>query len=208
MTFCPLKTFALEGPCCAGKTTLSRGLMDELKELVIGHVRDFSDFVGGGRFLPSPEPSSLEEEENSLRIFLDIENKRIAHLVNQKYDLIIIDRSIYTLIAHCSALDKMNGTNYTNLAKSILKKSNIPLWPDIIVYLDICQKTVKQRNREKFHESSIFINSIFNCGIKNYFQELTQERASSILWVDATLSANTVRKNVLTEIKTFILKGK
>jgi uridine kinase len=43
---------ALEGPCCAGKTTLSRLLARELADLSVALVPCYADHAGGGRFLP------------------------------------------------------------------------------------------------------------------------------------------------------------
>ena len=42
---------ALEGPCCAGKTTLGRLLVQELREMAVTFVPCYADHAGGGRHL-------------------------------------------------------------------------------------------------------------------------------------------------------------
>jgi hypothetical protein len=47
------RVVALEGPCCAGKTTLGRLLVGALSDLRVAFVPCYADHAGGGRFLPA-----------------------------------------------------------------------------------------------------------------------------------------------------------
>ncbi len=104
-------TIAIEGPCCAGKTTLASGLVEE-SSFSIAYVRDYSDHVGGGSFLPPPVPMSLAEEELILNQFLTIEADRTtcARKTTFRSDLTIIDRSVHTLLAHCLVFSSMRAS--------------------------------------------------------------------------------------------------
>jgi thymidylate kinase len=178
-------SIAVEGPCCAGKTTLGRGLTDLLSEIQIGYVQDYSDFVGGGRNLPPAVPDSLEAEEQALRELLRIEADRTAAPLAANPQLLLIDRSVYTLLAHCHALDRMTGVPYDELAHRILTGSKIPVWPDLIVYLDVSEETVAARNRGKFPPGSIFVDPAFNAGFRSYFRRLADAGLTRIVWLDA-----------------------
>jgi|SRR5215212_4587808 len=186
---------ALEGPCCAGKTTLGRGLLsDGLSGLRVGFVRDFSEHAGGGRFLPPPVPKSLAEEDHALSEFLRIEADRTAHVWSSRSDLILIDRSVHTLLAHCHALGRMTGVDYLSLARLRLRESDVPAWPQLVVYLDVGIDTVRNRNQSKFEADSIFINAEFNVGLRLYFQELTSQGTPRVAWLDGSLDPLSLRR--------------
>lgn len=186
-------SIALEGPCCAGKTTLGHGLMGDLAELAPIYVRDYSDYVGGGKNLPPPVPVSLTEERRTLRRFLRIEAARTAHCQSFPERVILIDRSIHTLLAHCYALERITHIRYSQLAKCVLLRSSIPLWPSFMFYLDIPNEVVMHRNRGKFPQDSIFINLDFNIGIREYFEQLAGLPSPHLTWIDATKKPHDLR---------------
>ncbi len=195
------QSVALEGPCCAGKTTLGRGLIDDFTGLTVAYVNDYSDHVGGGRFLPPPVPSSLIEEERTLGAFLLIEAERTKHLGSSSSDLILIDRSVHTLLAHCNALERMIGVAYGTLAQRVLTQSNIPVWPDLVLYLDIPTEAIDDRNKGKFALDSIFINAEFNAGIRSYFEQLADAGRLTVAWLDATLDPLKLRSLAKTRVR-------
>ena len=102
---------ALEGPCCAGKTTLGRLLVQELCELAVAFVPCYADYAGGGRFLPRQEAASVAEREQALHQLLLVEAGRLAQ-VPPGCDVILEDRSVHTLLAHSYALQRMTGTGF------------------------------------------------------------------------------------------------
>ncbi len=191
----PLR-IALEGPCCAGKTTLGYGLAQEFSFLSVTYVVDYSEYVGGGKFLPPPVPSSLAEEEGALKEFLLIEEARTAtaQVATAQQGLILIDRSIHTLLAHCHSLQQMFGLDYFGLAQRIIQSSPIPLWPNLILYLDVTREVVLSRNKGKFAEDSIFINPRFNDGIRLHFLELARTNEPCVIWLDATMDIVALRR--------------
>lgn len=194
MTGQPL-TIAIEGPCCAGKTTLAQGLVEEPLALSITCVRDYSDHVGGGKFLPPPVPMSLAEEELILYRFLAIEADRAtyARQTAPEADLIIIDRSVHTLLAHCFALCQLLDDDYFGLAQRVIGESDLPVWPDRVLYLDVPQCVIEARNGGKFAPDSIFINAGFNAGVRSYFQQAAGLTSPRVVWLDATGAASMVR---------------
>jgi len=178
----------IEGPCCAGKTTLCKGLVEELSCEPLAYIRDYSDFVGGGRNLPSPLPESLDEEEQALYQFLRIEAARFDHAGGDGPKLVLIDRCIHTLLAHCWAVERITGVPHLSLARRVLGTSEIPIWPDIIFYLDISNDVAVTRNRGKFPRESIFLDREFNAGFREYFSELIGAGGPDVVWSNGSRS--------------------
>ncbi len=145
-------------------------------------------------------PASLAEEEESIGIFLRLEAERTRIQRASAVDLILIDRSVHTLLAHCHALEQLTGERYSALAERILRRSTIPLWPDLVIYLDLPEGAVHLRNHGKFSADSIFIDPAFNAGIRSYFGGLARAGAPKVIWIDSTLGAETVRQLVGAEI--------
>jgi thymidylate kinase len=177
---------ALEGPCCAGKTTLARRLLGELAGLAVAFAPCYADHAGGGRFLPRQEARSVEEREHALRQLLAIEAARLARLPSGS-DLILADRSVHTLLANSYALEQMTGIGFLAPSERLLRDSPIPAWPDLVAYLDLPQDAVRERNNGKFPDGSIYIDAGFNAAIRAYFRRLAGRESPRVAWLDATL---------------------
>jgi thymidylate kinase len=184
---------AIEGPCCAGKTTLSSGLIRRFTELRIAHVKCFADYVGGGRFLPRPVPESLSEDEGALHKLLAVEYDRQAEAREQQSDLMLMDRSVYTFLAHRYALEQVTGIGFFAPARRIVDESDLPTWPDLVLYLDVPDETIHARNHGKFPQGSIFIDRTFNAGVRSFYSSVADAVKSPIVRMDATLSPSTLQ---------------
>jgi thymidylate kinase len=177
---------ALEGPCCAGKTTLGRLLVGALSDLRVGFVPCYADHAGGGRFLPRQEAASIPEREQALHQLLAIEAQRMAGLPTG-CDLILADRSAHTLLANSYALQCMTGTGFLDPSVRLLCSSPIPAWPDLVLYLDVTQETIHRRNQGKFPPGSIYTDPVFNAAVRRYFRRLAGRKPTRVAWLDATL---------------------
>ena len=177
---------ALEGPCCAGKTTLGRLLVQELCELAVTFVPCYADHAGGGRFLPRQEADTVAERELALRQLLIIEAGRLAQ-VPQACDVILEDRSVHTLLAHSYARQRKTGTDFLAASERLLHSSTVPAWPDLVLYLDLPQDSVPERNPGKFPPGSIYTDPDFNAAVRAYFRWLAGQKTPQVAWLDATL---------------------
>ncbi len=177
---------AFEGPCCAGKTTLARALLHSLPGLTVAFAECYADHVGGGRFLPRQEARSVEERELALHRLLAVEASRLGRLPSGA-DLILADRSVHTLLAHSYALECQTGIGLLAPSQRLLRESTIPAWPDLVIYLDLPQDAVHERNNGKFADGSIYIDPRFNAAIRSYFLRLAGQEPSRVAWLDATL---------------------
>jgi len=177
---------ALEGPCCAGKTTLGRLLVADLNGMTATFVPCYADHAGGGRFLPRQEAATLAEREQALRQLLAIEVGRFA-LVPGGCDVVLEDRSVHTLLAHSYALQRMTGIGFLAPSARLLRSSPIPAWPALVLYLDLPQTAVPGRNQGKFPPGSIYTNPEFNASVRAYFRRLADRKTPQVAWLDATL---------------------
>jgi thymidylate kinase len=178
-------SIALEGPCCAGKTTLGHGLVRAFQGGTFTYVPDYSDYMGGGRHLPPPVPESLEAEEVALWEFMRIEAERTCEARERKA-LPLIDRSVHTLKAHCYGLRAKSNLNFPSVADAIIDGSTTPLWPAIILYLDVDDATINKRNGGKFPPGNVFIDTLYNRGIREYFSSLSETDFRTIHFLDGT----------------------
>jgi thymidylate kinase len=177
---------ALEGPCCAGKTTLGRLLMRDLRGPAVAFVPCYADHAGGGRFLPRQEAASVRERQQALRELLVIEAQRLARLPDD-CDVVLEDRSVHTMLAHSYALEVMTGMGFLAPSIRLLRSSPYPAWPDLVLYLDLPQEVVQDRNRGKFPPGSIYTDHEFNAAIRAYFRRLAGRKIPRVAWLDATL---------------------
>ena len=188
----PALIVAIEGPCCAGKTTLGQALLGDLgRDHQVEYVRDYADWAGGGRHLPPPMPDTIAGEERALRQLLAIEVDRTAaaRAASHELDLVLIDRSVHTLLAHCAALTALTGTDHAATADRIVRPSAGALWPDLVLYLDIDHTVVHARNNGKFPPGSLFTDTRFNQAIRSYFHTLTGMSQPRVRWLDGAHSA-------------------
>jgi hypothetical protein len=177
---------ALEGPCCAGKATLGRLLARSLDGLTVAFAPCYADHAGGGRFLPRQEAASVREREDALRQILDVEAGRLAALPPGR-DLILADRSVYTLLANSWDLEQITGLALAAPSQRLLRASPVPAWPDVVLYLDLPQDAVQGRNNGKFPPGSIYTDPAFNAAIRAYFSRLADQKSPRVAWLDATL---------------------
>jgi hypothetical protein len=96
-------------------------------------------------------------------------------------------RSVHTLLANSYALERMTGIGFLAPSERLLRESPIPAWPDVIVYLDLPQDAVHERNNGKFPSGSIYIDAGFNAAIRAYSRRLAGRESPRVAWLDTTL---------------------
>lgn len=164
---------AIEGPCLAGKTTLANGLVREASDGWRIIVPDYADYVGGGPAMPPEAPESLEVERQAIEFLLEVERRRFADQMTRDSsgDLVLIDRSFHTLIAHAVGLDEYFQTpqKYSSVVNRMVRFDRRIVEPRGIIYLDLGASEQTPRNHGKFSQNSVFLDSDFNKGFRSYF---------------------------------------
>jgi hypothetical protein len=181
---------AIEGPCCAGKTTLGDRLIEALPTGRATIIPDYADFVGGGAGMPEADPPDWDAERVALGALLTIEQQRVACVPNPPPAFVLIDRSVLTLVAHCSGLDHRHPERRTfaSCADTFLRNDPRPFWPEALIYLDVPHAVQLARNMhdEKFASDSIFMDPAYNVGFRDAFSRLRREAALPSICIDGT----------------------
>lgn len=138
----------------------------------ITHVVCYADHVGGGRHLPRAVPGSLAEDAAGLAELIRIERDRTRAALVSTSRVILADRGLHTLLAHRNGITQVTSLACLGPAERMLAASQMPSWPDLVIYLDIPQSAVHDRNKGKFPADSIFINPAYNQAFRSYFARL------------------------------------
>ena len=104
----------------------------------------------------------------------------------QACDVILEDRSVHTLLAHSYALQRSTGTGFLAPSARLLHDSLVPAWPGLVLYLDLPQGAVPERNPGKFPPGSIYTEPGFNAAVRAYFRRLAGRKTPQVAWLDAT----------------------
>ncbi len=192
---------AIEGPCLAGKTTLGDALLDALGAGHDSIIPDYADFVGGGPRMPDPDPRSWEEERAVLDVLLDIETARLrAHLPSPAPGLMLLDRSVWTIVGHCAGTDHRDRRDpgFAERAVGVLSGDPRPCWPQAVLYLDVSHEVQLARNRGgKFAADSVFVDRDYNAGFRSYFAELHAAEELPTAWIDGEVAVAAVLEHAL-----------
>jgi thymidylate kinase len=186
---------AIEGPCCAGKTTLAEAILDRLDDRTTTIIPDYADFVGGGAGMPQADPASWPDELAAVHELLCVEEDRLRDCPPDPTPrLVLIDRSILTLIAHCAGTDRRHArvSGFAEPVAALVRADHRPRWPQGVLYLDVPREVQLARNRGKFASDSVFINAAFNEGFRAYFAARRDEGAMPMAWIAGDLPVATV----------------
>lgn len=168
-------TIGIEGPSFAGKSTLSKLMDNQLllrgyKSMLFPCYMQSID-VAEKLSMPMDQFVTLEEEVRALKIFLQIESNRKKSIQEKSYlDFVILDRTVFTLLAHNYALEAMTKNNFYKTACSLISDqiANV-IVPDIIIYVDTNQEELNRRY--PLEEKTIFTNPEFNQLFKKFYYD-------------------------------------
>jgi dTMP kinase len=144
-----VRIIALEGPSFAGKTTAVAILAADAS---LGRAAVFDCYVreiARPQDVPPARTAGREQQVAAFRTFMGIEARRthrLQHMATQhdSPDLVILDRSVDTLIAHAHALDALYGFGARPAITALLP--DLPhLLPERTFYLDASTETLRAR---------------------------------------------------------------
>ncbi len=116
----------------------------------------------------------------------------------------LLDRSVHTLLAHRYAIDQLTGLGCYEPASKTLSLSPAPAWPRLVLFLDVSQGAVEERNRGKFPEDSLFIDARFNSAIRRYYESVTASGDAHIVWLDGELDTGKLVDLAETQIRALL----
>lgn len=138
---------ALEGVCCAGKTTIVKQLAAHFKAGVVPELPEF----GRNLFRPFADGEAILYNGNRS---IEIEKVRMLGAIglSKIVEHVILDRSfLSTLALGYGAIDLVGTSGYRGLTEKVLsamESEELPL-PDKTLYISVDGQTVSERNETR-----------------------------------------------------------
>lgn len=187
-----MKIIALEGPSYAGKSTAIRHLRSQGIE-ARAFVSDcyVAHFARRDR-IPPARTGSAAAQLAAFEAFMNVENTRVGKAHASGRPMVILDRSVDTLLAHAHALDALFGYAVQHKLRDRLQELPF-LRPDHTLYLDVPAEVLGLRRKAAGHtaaESDYFLHEpAFLDHTRDYFVSGAQQPVSrevSVLPADAS----------------------
>lgn len=141
-----VRVVAIEGPSLAGKSTFIRALKARLPQVTV-----FPCYVDAldPAAVPAVNPGSTAGQLAAFRAFSSVERSRVDAAETLPSDsLVLLDRSIDTLLAHAYSVDQLHG--YRSLPAIVAELERHPfLTPDLAVYVDTPPSTLTARLKSR-----------------------------------------------------------
>lgn len=164
----------IEGPSHAGKSTFVELIRDKLNEIGYSVISfpcymDSINQVERAR-IPVDTSISIKDEMNALALFIQVEKSRRNYIKNNRnLDVVILDRTFITLLAHNYAMTKLTKIDFYKPTLNLLTRHFHELvLPDFFVYINTAQKIMNKRY--PINDTSVFCNPVYNTYFKQgYF---------------------------------------
>ncbi|NBE49895.1 hypothetical protein [Streptomyces boluensis] len=167
-----MKVIAIEGPSYAGKSTAISHLRAcgiekraFVSDCYVRHIAHRDD-------IPPAFPGSEVAQLAAFERFMGVENARVHAARASAKPVVLIDRSVDTLLAHAHALDAMFGYAVHHQLRDRLQALPF-LRPDHTLYLDVPSEVLSLRRKLAGHaaaESDYFLHDpAFLTHARDYF---------------------------------------
>ncbi|MDG4856704.1 hypothetical protein P8605_00725 [Streptomyces sp. T-3] len=155
-----MKVIALEGPSYAGKSTAiehlrSRGI-EERAFVSACYVK----YIAHRADIPPARTGSATQQLAAFEKFMDIESTRVCAALAADRPVVILDRSVDTLLAHAHALDTLFSYEVHHQLRDRLQELPF-LRPHHTIYLDVPAEVLRLRRKVAGHtaaESEYFLH--------------------------------------------------
>lgn len=180
---------ALEGPAHAGKSTLAKNI----KALLTTHktiiLPDYAE-VAGANALPQSPLETVSEELASFDSLIALDSHRTATGLasDPAAELMVMDRSIHTLLAHRLALRSLFGIELFERCCEIALTTGTVQWPSLIAYIDVPQSVLTSRYSQRSGELSILLDPSYNEQFRAYFIPTPRCRSVPLVLLDGKSS--------------------
>jgi len=162
---------AVEGPSNTGKSTLLSGIDNHLDIERYTVLPCYVTFAGGEQQVPNAPAESVEEELRAQNFYRNLDHERMLSIQNNSAisDLVIMDRSIHTILAHAYAVSKIKNIPVYRESQRLALRDPRITWPYAIIYLDTPEDVLSRRYRRSDSSIGIFSNTSYNRHYRKYF---------------------------------------
>jgi thymidylate kinase len=204
------QVIAVEGPSGAGKSTLVSALFRALKHRSPSFSPEYVELAGGVQHVPAPPATSTEARLAAVEFFLAIEERRYSEhfRASGSQGPLVLDRSVYTLVAHSYAEEKIFRYRCCGDTWSRITRKSKVCWPGLILFLDVPPQELRRRHGEG--RGTLFTDACFNAYFSEFFSAPIKSLNHGVLPAPAVvfLQGGQARQQVsfaaLQEIRTFI----
>ena len=193
-----MKITAFEGPSYAGKTTAIASIASHDPQTAV-----FDCYVRGlsRQDVPPARTRTRDEQLAAFELFMCVERERVRRISDMADSgslptLVILDRSVDTLLAHAQALDTLFGMDVRDaIAKRV---AELPyLVPDLTLYLDVDASTLQARRAAGGSAGDYFLHEPQFLGPwRDYFSGNGPKVTRRIEWIDAAGLLPEVTKSI------------
>ncbi|WP_055529569.1 hypothetical protein [Streptomyces graminilatus] len=187
-----MKVIALEGPSYAGKSTAIAHLRQQGIEDRAFVSDCYVDHITPGQDIPPVRTASAAAQLAAFETFMSIEGVRVRRALASAKPVVLLDRSVDTLLTHAHALDALFGFDVHHQLRDRLQQLPF-LRPDHTLYLDVPAELLSLRRKAAGHtaaESDYFLHEPgFLDQTRDYFVSETHQLVSrkvTVLAADAT----------------------
>lgn len=170
---------ALEGACLTGKTTLARNLTTTLTSdgATVLNVPCYADQTHMP--LPDFDVHDTRAQHDAMRFYLTLEAGRVRAIQHARdADLVLLDRSIETLLANTLALDDLHQTNMLPVMQRMVSDAEDVLRPDLTLHLTIPPDVAVQRATSRRPAlPPLMVDGRFSQCVDRYFTGVTAHGA-------------------------------
>jgi thymidylate kinase len=137
-----MKIVAIEGLCFAGKTTLAVNLSAAFLGAIV--LPDYADVSSPERHPEVPALSPLAELR-AFEYYLSLDALRWSGVSEGSQSLVLLDRSVHTLLAHIYSNDKRTRFDVFPPASALTSVIAESRRANVVLYLDVAEETLSSR---------------------------------------------------------------
>ncbi|WP_027343902.1 AAA family ATPase [Hamadaea tsunoensis] len=172
-------TIGLEGVSCVGKTTLAREIAQRLDAAV---VACYYHIAPDKTLLPPPDSTTAAAQMAALTVLLQLEQHRYRLVQNTASPVVILDRTVDTLLAHAHAVGRRHGYDCDDHARQLALSQQIVV-PELTLLLTAGDEDRERRAARRVGMPTLFYAPDFTRDFNAYF---THPLASRVVVLDTS----------------------
>lgn len=193
----------IEGPVLAGKSTLADNLR-RLSPWPLHVAPCYVDYaIASGVELPPVMGGTISEQEAALRTYIDLDRRRYRTLPQS--GIVLLDRTLDTLLAHSEGIAAIGGPDVTRIAAEHYSQLiSVGLRPSLTFFIETRHTTQIERLTSRRLMPTELVDPTFNQAFQNYFERSRAEEPQRLMFFQAELDPIDLACSVLEALKVHV----